>query len=54
MLLSLPVELGYCRALAAAAAVWLWWLPVGGSEGLGTVDLVAAVEVADSGAGCWA
>ncbi len=32
----------------------LWWLPVGGGGGLGTVDLVAAVEVADSGAGCWA
>ena len=47
MLLSLPVELGYCRArAAAAAAAWLWWLPVGGGGGLGTVDLVAVVEVA--------
>jgi hypothetical protein len=49
MLLSLPVELGYCRArAAAAAAAWLWWLPVGGGGGLGTVDLVAVVEVAAS------
>ena len=48
MLLSLPVELGYCRARAAAAAAWLWWLPVGGGGGLGTVDLVAVVEVAAS------
>ena len=47
MLLSLPVEMGYCRARAAAAA-WLWWLPVGGGGGLGTVDLVAVVEVAAS------
>ena len=44
MLLSLPVELGYCRARAEAAAAWLWWLPVGGGGGLGTVDLVAVVE----------
>ena len=48
MLLSLPVELGYCLARAAAAAAWLWWLPVGGGGGLGTVDLVAVVEVAAS------
>ena len=48
MLLSLPVELGYCRARAAAAAAWLWWLPVGGGGGLGTVDLVAVVEVQPS------
>jgi hypothetical protein len=46
MLLSLPVELGYCRARAAAAAARLWWLPVGGGGGLGTVDLVAVVEIA--------
>ena len=48
MLLSLPVELGYCLARAEAAAAWLWWLPVGGGGGLGTVDLVAVVEVAAS------
>jgi hypothetical protein len=30
MLVSLPVELGYCRARAAAAAARLWRLPVGG------------------------
>ena len=46
MLLSLPVELGYCRARAAAVAARLWWLPVGGGEGLGPVDLVTVVEVA--------
>ena len=48
LLLSLPMELGYRRAWAAAAAAWLWWLPVGGGGGLGTVDLVAVVEVAAS------
>ena len=48
MLLSLPAELGFCRERAAAAAARLWWLPVDGGGGLGTVDLVAVVEVAAS------